>query len=173
MGKTTTDVGVINYALYENNTEYVGITQADLPSLEFITSTITGAGIAGELEVALLGQMKAMSMTLKHTMLTSNAINLSTPETHTWELREVQQSIENTGTLKITGVKHVIKATPKSMGGGTLKPQSTSDPETAASVQYWAEYRDGKKVMELDPLNNICYINGKDYLETVRKALGK
>lgn len=173
MGKSMTDVGVINYALYENNTEYVGITQADLPSLEFITSTITGAGIAGEIEAILVGQMKAMSITLKHTILTSNAIKLSTPEIHTWELREAQQSVENSGKLKLTGVKHIFKAFPKSMAGGSLKPQSTSDPETVASVLYWAEYRDGQKVMELDPLNNICFVNGTDYLAPLRTALGK
>lgn len=172
MGKMT-DVGVINYALYENSTDYLGITQVDLPSLEFITNTITGAGIAGEIETILVGQMKAMNITFKHTMLTASAISLSTPEVHTWELREAQQSAETSGELRLTGVKHIFRAYPKSMSGGSLKPQSTSDPETVASVQYWAEYRDGQKVMELDPLNNICYINGKDYLATLRKALGK
>lgn len=32
---------------------------------------------------------------------------------------------------------------------------------------------DGSKVTEIDPLNFICIINGKDYLKDVRKALGK
>ncbi|MCD8052259.1 MAG: phage major tail tube protein [Clostridiales bacterium] len=167
------DVGVINYQLFEGSTEYVGITEADLPSLEFMTATVTGAGIAGEFEVILIGQMKAMEITLKHTVLTAQAINLSTPETHTWELREVQQSLTAGGVLTPTGVKHIFKVLPKQMEGGTLKPQSTSDPSTVASVLYWAEYRDGEKVMELDPLNNICFINGTDYLASVRSALGK
>ncbi len=168
------DVAVINYALYENKTEFVGITQADLPSLEFMTQTINGAGIAGEVETILIGQMKAMEITLKHTVLTKEAIVLSSPKLHTWELREVQENIDRkTSGLAVTTVKHIIKAFPKKMDGGSLKPQSTSDPNTVASVHYWAEYRDGKKVMELDPLNYICLINGVDYLKSVRKALGK
>lgn len=172
MGKMT-QTGVINYTLYEGSTEFVGITQVDLPSLEFMTTNVTGAGIAGEVETVLIGQMKAMEITLKHTVLTAQGINLSTPKTHNWELREVQQGIGANGALTPTGVKHIFKVFPKQMDGGSLKPQSTSDPNTVASVLYWAEYRDGQKVMELDPLNNICYINGTDYLESVRRALGK
>lgn len=30
-----------------------------------------------------------------------------------------------------------------------------------------------KKKLEIDPLNYIYYVNGKDYLADVRKALGK
>ena len=167
------DVAVINYALYEGKTEYIGITQADLPSLEFLTQTLTGAGIAGELETVLIGQMKAMQLTLKHGVLSAQAIKISTPKLHVWELREVQETIGSDGAPKVTGVKHVFKAVPKSMDGGSLKPQSTSDPQTVASVYYWAEYRDGKKVMELDPVHIKCEINGVDYLAPVRKAMGK
>lgn len=167
------DVSVINYALYEGSTEYVGITQVDLPSLEFMTATISGAGIAGEVETILIGQMSAMEITLKHTVLSKQGIILSSPKTHTWELREVQENISATGSLTPTGVKHIFKVMPKQMDGGTLKPQSTSDPSTVASVMYWAEYRNGVKVMELDPLNYVCYFNGTDYLKSVRSALGK
>ena len=168
------DVAVINYTLFEDSTEFIGTTEADLPSLKFMEQTIAGAGIGGEMSVILIGQMQAMELTLHHTVLTSDAIKLSTPKMHTWELREAQEAINRkTSGLAVTSVKHVFKAFPKQMDGGNLKPHSTSDPNTVANVHYWAEYRDGVKVMELDPLNMICYINGKDYLEEVRSALGK
>lgn len=41
------------------------------------------------------------------------------------------------------------------------------------AVSYYATYIDGKKKLEIDPLNYIYYVNGKDYLADVRKALGK
>jgi phage tail tube protein FII len=34
-------------------------------------------------------------------------------------------------------------------------------------------YKAGKKVIEIDPINFICFVNGKDYLADVRTALGK
>ncbi|MDO5784726.1 MAG: phage major tail tube protein [Eubacteriales bacterium] len=164
------DASVIQYKLYEENEEFIGITQADLPTLEYITTTVNGSGIAGEIETPLIGQMKAMSITLKHTVLSRKGISLSSPRIHTWELREFQQGIETSGEQKVTNVKHVFKVFPKQMDGGSLKTASTSDPNTVASVLYWAEYRDGEKVMELDPLNNICYVDGVDYLAPLRAA---
>ena len=168
------DVAVINYAMYEEAKEFICLAQIDLPSLKFMTSVINGAGVAGEIEAVLIGQMQAMEMTIKHILLNKPAIELSTPKIHNWELREVQQS-RNTqdGSFEVTGVKHVIRAFPKQMDGGTLKPQSTSDPNTVASVHYWAEYRDGELVMELDPAGFRCFIDGVDYLEKVRAAMGK
>lgn len=40
-------------------------------------------------------------------------------------------------------------------------------------LKYEDTYIDGKKKLEIDPLNYIYYVNGKDYLADVRKALGK
>ena len=167
------DVSVIRYAVYEQNKEMLGIAEVSLPSLEFMTQTVNGSGIAGEFESILIGQMKAMEITFKWLTLTKRGIETSTPERHTWELREVQQTVSNTGALEPTGVKHIIRGLPKKMDGGSLKPHSTSDPNTVASVLYWAAYREGKKMFELDPLNDVCYMNGTDYLKKVRKALGK
>ena len=41
------------------------------------------------------------------------------------------------------------------------------------SVHYYELYVDGVKVTEVDPLNFICVINGKDFLEEVRHTLGR
>lgn len=170
----TTETTVITSAMYEDDAEYVGIAEVTMPSMAFLTQTISGTGIAGEYETVILGQLSAMELGLKMLILSKQAIQLSTPEVHKWEFREVQQKLENsTGALEVTGVKHIVQAVPKSMGGGTIKNNSTSDPEIKASVKYWAEYRDGEKILELDPLNCICYVNGVDYMEKVRQALGK
>ncbi len=41
------------------------------------------------------------------------------------------------------------------------------------AVRRWVTYIDDAKVMELDPYNYICEVNGVDYLSDTRKALGK
>jgi hypothetical protein len=118
--------------------------------------------------------MKAMEMQVQMLTLTKQGISLAEQRIHDWEFREAQQKIDaTTGNHSVEAVKHVIKAFPKQMDGGTLQPQSTSNPNISAAVYYWAEYRDGVKVLELDPINYICYMNGTDYLEPVRTALGK
>lgn len=168
------NTAVINYAMYEGKEEYVGLTRITLPSLEMFTQTVTGSGIGGELESVLIGQLKAMSMDVELLVLSRQGISLAEQREHTWEFREVQQTMDQTTKeAGVEAVKHVIKAFPKQMDAGTLTPQSTSNPKISAAVHYWAEYRDGELVLELDPAAMRCYINGKDYLEPVRTAMGK
>ena len=40
-------------------------------------------------------------------------------------------------------------------------------------VYYFAGYRDGKQLWEVDKRNMKCVIMGKDYMADIRKALGK
>lgn len=55
-------------------------------------------------------------------------------------------------------------------GYGSSRPQFTA----VCSLDIkTGTYIDGKKKLEIDPLNYIYYVNGKDYLADVRKALGK
>lgn len=165
---------VINYSMFEDSTEYVGLSQVTLPSLQMITQTVKGAGLAGEIETVLIGQMKAMQVQIQMLTLTKQGIDLMEQRIHTWEFREAQQAINRqTGMHSAEAVKHIMRTFPKQMDGGTIQPQSTTNPNIAAAVYYWAEYRDGKKVLELDPFAYICFMNGTDYLEPVRKALGK
>lgn len=157
----------INYAVYEDETEFLGITEATLPSVEWMDQTITGSHIQGELTIPIIAQLKSMELTLKHSATNPFATSLVEPRMHNIELREVQQNFEN-GELTPTKVKHVFKVFPKSLSGATLKPQSTSDPSNTFSVYYWKQERDGEEEMELDPINSICKINGKDYMEEIR-----
>ena len=56
---------------------------------------------------------------------------------------------------------------------GKLAPATTADASGEYAVSYLAGYVDGKKELEVDPTNYIFIMNGKDYLEDIRKALGK
>ena len=135
---------VINYAIYEDATEYLGTTEVTLPDLEYMTEELSGAGIAGNIEEIII------------------------------DLRVAQQRMNlRTSANEVTGVKHIMKVKPKKTALGKVAAASTADVSGEYAVSYYAMYMDGSKVTEIDPLNFICIINGKDYLKDVRKALGK
>ena len=48
MGKI--DELVVNFAVYEDAIEYLGMAEATLPDLEYLTEEISGAGIGGNVE---------------------------------------------------------------------------------------------------------------------------
>lgn len=162
----------INYSIYKNGVEALGTAKVSLPDLTQKTIEISGAGIAGSYNSPITGHIDPMTATFTWTNVNESTYQLSTPEEHIVDLRAAQQAREN-GEIKTIAIKHVLKMTPTKLAVGELAPASTGDATTEYSVSYFATYIDGKKVSEVDVLNYIYFINGKDYLEEVRKALGK
>lgn len=165
---------VVNFAVYEDNNEFMGIADVQLPDLTALTQQISGAGIAGNVEAIIPGHFEAMTMTMNFRTTTTAALRLSEPRRHNIDIRVANQ-VEDTvaGRIYNESVKHVLVVIPKKDGGGKLAPASATDASGEYAVRYWATYVDGQKIREIDPMNSICIINGVDYLADVRKALGK
>lgn len=167
------DQSIINFKVYEDSIEYAGMAQATLPDLTALTQSISGAGIAGNVEAVILGHFDAMTLGLNFRTVTAQSVKLSEPRRHTIDLRVAQQDEDVVaGEVVVRAVKHIFVVIPKSDKGGTVAPASPSNGSGEYAVRYWATYIDGKKVREIDPLNFKCEINGVDYLAPVRTALG-
>ena len=168
------DVANVNWALYEDGSEYKGMASATLPTASMLTQTLSGAGIAGEVNSPIIGHTSAMSMTLNFKTTTKQNVSLSAPRRHNIELRAaVQDEDPVNGVIAIRAVKHILAVEPTSHSEGNVGPATSNDGSGEYAVFYWATYIDGEKVREIDPLNFIHVIGGVDYLADVRKALGK
>lgn len=165
---------VVNFAIYEDAVEYLGMAEATLPDIEYLTEEMSGAGIAGSIETIIIGHLSAMTTTLNFRTVGTSAVRLLEPRIHKIDLRSAQQQMDNqTSETEVTTVKHVMKVKPKKTALGKVAAASAADVSGEYAVSYYAMYVEGKKVIEVDPLNFICIINGTDYLKKVRKALGK
>ena len=168
------DETVINFAVYEEGTEFLGMAEVTLPEISNLTNEVKGAGINGTFESVARGHLEAMSLTLNFRTLVKSAIKLLEPRNHQIDLRVAQQSTENTsGNTDVTRVKHVLIVRAKKLSPGKVAPATPADASGEYAVTYWATWIDGEKVLEIDILNFIYFVNGTDWLEDVRKALGK
>lgn len=165
---------IINFRVYEDANEYLGMSEATLPEMSNLAEEITGAGIAGNVEAVVLGHIEAMTLTLNFRTVTKAAIRLAEPRIHNIDLRAAQQ-VRNTqtGRIETVAAKHIMKVVPKKFAPGKLAAASAADASGEYAVSYYALHLDGKRMVEIDPLNFIYYINGTDYLADVRRALGK
>ena len=164
----------INFAVYEDGQEYVGMANVALPTLSNLVQSINGAGIGGNIEAIVLGHVDAMTLTLNFRTTTPASIRLSEPRRHTIDLRVAQQHEDPVNnTINAVAEKHVFVIVPKTHNPGTIAAASPSNGSGEYAVRYWATWIDGKKVRELDPMNFICMVDGVDYLAPVKKALGK
>ena len=166
--------GTINFAVFEGATEYLGMAEATLPEFTTIAEEIKGAGIAGSFSGAYTGHFEAMTLGLNFRSVTPSAIQLMEPKTHQIELRAAQQKWNSTsGKNEVDHIKHVLSVVPLKYAPGKVAPASPADSSGEYSVSYYALFINGKKMIEIDVINFICFINGVDYLADVRKALGK
>lgn len=168
------DETVIGFAVYEDATEYYGMSEVTLPEISNLTEEISGAGMGGKVEAVILGTIEAMTTTLNFRTVTKNAIKLHEPREHKIDLRVAQQNKNTTkGVTEVGRVKHLLTLTPKKLNPGKVATASAAEVSGEYATTYFATYIDGKKMLEIDPLNYIYFVNGKDWLADVRKALGK
>ena len=105
---------------------------------------------------------------------TGDAVRLATPDKHMIELREAEEYWDTEQTeVGIWANKYVMIVRPKSFDPGGRAPMGAADANGEYVVYYFAGYRDGKQLWEVDKRNMKCVIMDKDYMADIRKALGK
>lgn len=114
-----------------------------------------------------------MSVTLQWRTVTKEAMALTTPEAHTLVLRGVWQAYDSgAGELQTSNVRITVKAVPKNLSLGSLNVGNSSDSESEFEILYIKVVIDEVEHVELDKYSYIFRVDGKDYLESVRKGLG-
>ncbi len=167
--------GVINFAVYENGSEYLGIAKVTLPDTENKTFTVNGAGIAGDIDMPVPGHRNAMTATIEFTDATEAAYKLAEHRKHTIDLRAAHEEYDSTvGAIAVKAYKHILDVIPKKLGGGDVAPASPQSISGEYSVLSRKDYIDGVLVRDIDPINfKDVDASGNDSLAAVRSALGK
>ena len=85
------DQSVINFAVYEDSVEYLGMSKVTLPDVTFLTQSISGAGVGGNVEAVILGHLEAMTLGLEFRTTTPQSVQLSELRRHSIDLRVANQ----------------------------------------------------------------------------------
>lgn len=166
-------MSVVNYKIYKDGKDFVGTTQHDAPAISAVVEEMKGAGIGGSVEVPVKGLVQAMSMTLNLRDVTPQTHTILTQEAHHLELwGAIQDTDPKTGQLVVKQHKLIYRAIPKTNTVGKFVPGESQDRAIEFSVLYYREIYDGQEIVEIDPLNSIYRIAGKDENADVRKAIG-
>lgn len=164
----------VELEIYEDSVNLLGVAKVRLPSITYPVVNISGAGMMGNIEVPLYGMVDNMTTTINWLTPHGDAVKLMSPKKHQLDMRvaekywEVEEAEEH-----IWADKYVMIVRPKTTDPGTVAPMSAADTSSEYVVYYYAAYRDGKQLWEIDKRNMRCIIDGVDYMAPVRKALGK
>lgn len=66
----------ISFEVYSGSQLFMDIVDAELPNVEYMSETLSGAGIAGEIDSPTIGHTGNMSVKMKFRAATSIALNL-------------------------------------------------------------------------------------------------
>lgn len=163
----------INYRVYDEDRALIGVATVDLPDIEAMTDTVSGAGIAGEVDSPTLGHFGSMTLTINWRTITGDAAKLNAQKVHALEMRASQQVNDAaTGELKTQPVVIAARCMPKTLSLGSLEVSAGTDSSNEFEVSYLKISIDGREVIELDKYNFKYVANGVDYLQAVRRDLG-
>ena len=172
-GKNAIPERLTNFRVYNSSNDMIGIASVELPSLEYLTDTVSGAGIAGEVDSPTVGHFGSMETTFTWRTIDPKAVALAEQKSHTLDIRGAQQIHDaGNGTYSQQAVRATLKVIPKSLNLGSFEPNSSTDTETVFEVTYLKMYIGGKEVVEIDKYNYICKFGDTDVLSDVRTALG-
>ena len=164
---------LINFRVYNDSNDLLGIATVDLPEIEAMTETVSGAGIAGEVESPLLGHYGSMTTTFTWRTIESSAMELCKQKAHAVEVRGSQQVYDAAnGTYSTAAIRVSMRITPKNITLGTLEPGATTDTEQEFEVLYLKVYVRNKEVLEIDKYNYKAKFGDEDILSSVRSDLG-
>ncbi len=162
-----------NATVYGKGQRLYGIADVELPKFEYDADSFKPLGVAGEIEVISPANIKALSMKLKFRTLSEQSMGLLTPETKELEVYGAVSAYDPNQKQNVTKkVRLFAKVSPKTNALGKVEAGKTMDTEVELSVQYLVLEIDGNKVVEYDPVNWVFAINGRNYLQDIKAALG-
>ncbi|NTU28850.1 phage major tail tube protein [Brevibacillus sp. HB1.1] len=164
---------LISYRVYKDGKDFLGTADVTLPSLEYLTETVKGAGIAGEVDSPTIGNFGSMGLTLNWRTIEADAIRLAAPQAHALDFWGAQQVFDqSSGKYDSVAVKVSVRAIPKKFDIGKFEPGATTDSSSEFEVIYLKLSHNDRVLLEIDKYNYICVIDGVDYLAKVRSQLG-
>ena len=138
-----------------------------------MAETIKGAGIMGEANMPALGMVGKLPVKISWRTISADLTELSAPKAHDLEFRGAQQAFDSgLGELVVQSIRVVVRALPTKIGLGKFGTANTTGSSSEMEAVYLKIQIDGKTVTEIDKFARICNINGTDYYEQIRKALG-
>lgn len=164
---------IFAYNLYNEAEKIVGITgEVEMPSFEATSSTISGAGMLGEVESPNFGNFGSIKMVIPFRTVSTDAAKLFEPRVQTVTLRADQMSLDiSDGKLKNSKLRVIMSGVPSSYKIGKASAGNATDSEVTLELYYIKIELDGLTIVELDKYNYIYVVNGKDWLAEVRENI--
>ena len=150
-----------------------GTVTVELPSFELLSEAFKGAGVGGEVNVPVPGNMSALTVTISCPVIYGALTEyMKIGTTRTLDLRN-EIIITNTSTHAQEKVPNrwVLKGPLSSANPGKVEQAAAGDGSIVMQVYYAHHWLDGDDVLEWDVFKYIFTVNGEDLMAETRKNI--
>lgn len=162
------------YNAYLDGSKLIGLAdEVTLPDFEAMTETLSGAGLLGEIDEPLLGHFKSIEMEIPFRTLNNDIFKLANAQSNVNVTLRMSTQTLNESDMKTDFIpsRVVIKGKNKSFSGGKVKQGNGTGSSIKIEVMYILIEVNGKSKFELDKINFVYKVDGKDLLDKVRKQV--
>lgn len=164
---------LINFEVFIAGGRKLGMADITLPNIEYKTATLSGAGVGGDIEMPTPGHTNSMELEINWRTLNEDVTKLLAMKAHDLEIRGSNEQYDaGTGAITTEPVKINVRSLPKKGDIGSFKPADHTDTKSTLEIVYLKIAVAGKVTTEIDKLNYIHFVDGVDYLASVRSDLG-
>jgi P2 family phage contractile tail tube protein len=165
---------VKNFKVYNAaNSQFVGLADITNPKLMFEKDTLKGAGIAGSLNLPVVGNMQPMTMDLTwHTPTVQSFALFNGASASIRCMASIQLFDTASGQFLEYALEEIATVLCDEYDLGKFDNSTKAANVLRFSVIYLALWFNSVKMWELDPFNNIAIINSVDLNATTRSIIG-
>ena len=164
----------VAFRVYHDGKDYLGTATLEMPEIGYMTETLNGAGLAGEIETPVVGLTQ--SMTVKMTMTSAthpffDSLDWTRPALYEcYGDLQVADPVTHIRTTKPYRINFLGRLKTETLG--SLEMGKKHGNEMEFEVTRLKVYLDGEEKFIHDKLNFIHRVNGNDLLAQTRKNLG-
>lgn len=171
MGNEILSTATHTFNVYDKGETLIGVTELAIPAFNALTVEMEGSGILGKFSQAVMGQYESMELKIPFINLDDDIFRFSDPtEVIDLNLRVAQQNLnKKDGEDGFRNLRIAVRGKTKTFEPGTVKNGTTMNASITLELLYILIEIDGVTKLELDKLNSVYKVNGKDIMEQMRQ----
>lgn len=151
----------------------VGVTdEVTLPTFTNMSETVNLAGMAGEIDSPTVGQLQSAEIEIPFSNISVESLEVVAEDNEPIVFRAAQEFIDSNTRTKVYKNRTVtVIGMTKAVNYGSLKKGGYGNPSVTKEVTYYKDVIDGVTATEVDKINGVYVVGGKNMLEEIDKYI--
>lgn len=161
------------FNVYNGTNRQTGVTGAvELPDFEYLSNTISGAGMAGEYDAPVLGHIGSQKIKIPFSQIDEQEFfELAGSDKEIVLRASVQTREVNSGENVFVPMVITVRGGTSGFSPGTVEKGKAMNSSITKEIAYIKVVINNVVCLELDKFNSIFILNGKDMYEKVRAQI--